>query len=94
MVLDKLVEAMRREVNPQVRASLAINALAAAGEISINLRHWRYLREVVDQALRGIVVDNPVEQAALLRLMSSYSQRGEEQAALDALRGLSRFWQE
>ncbi|HJM57104.1 MAG TPA: HEAT repeat domain-containing protein [Planctomycetota bacterium] len=94
MVLDKLVEAMRREVNPQVRASLAINALAAAGEISINWRHWRYLREVVDQALRGVVVDNPVEQEALLRLMGSYSQRGEEQAALDALRGLSRFWQE
>ncbi|MAG62109.1 hypothetical protein CMO84_01130, partial [Candidatus Woesearchaeota archaeon] len=94
MVLDKLVEAMRREVNPQVRAGLAINALAAAGEISINWRHWRYLREVVEQALRGVVMDNPGEQAALLRLMSSYSQRGEEQAALDALRGLSRFWQE
>jgi hypothetical protein len=93
-VLDKLVDAMRREIDPQVRAGLAINALAAAGEISISWRHWRYLREAVGQAMQGVVMSDPLEQAALSKLMRSYSQKGEEQAALDALRGLSRFWQE
>lgn len=93
-VLDKLVDAMRREVDPQVRAGLAINALAAAGEISISWRHWRYLREAVEQAMRGVVMSNPLEQEALSKLMGSYSQQGEEQAALEAMRGLSRFWQE
>jgi DNA-binding SARP family transcriptional activator len=39
-------------------------------------------------------MSDPLEQAALSKLMRSYSQQGEEQAALDALRGLSRFWQE
>jgi len=93
-VLDKLVDAMRREIDPQVRAGLAINALAAAGEISISWRHWRYLREAVGQAMQGVVMSDPLEQAALSKLMRSYSQQGEEQAALDALRGLSRFWKE
>ena len=93
-VLDKLVEAMRREVHPEVRTGLAINALAAAGEISITWRHSRYLREAVDLAMRGVVMSDPLEQAALSKLMRSYRERGEEQAALDALRGLSRFWQE
>lgn len=94
VVLDKLVHAMRLEVDPQVRAGLAINALAAAGEISISWKHWRYVREVVEQALEGVVMQDPQEQAALSKLMRSYSNQGEEQIALDALRGLSRFWQE
>lgn len=94
MVLDTLVEAMRHEDEPQVRAGLAINALAAAGEISISWKHWRYVRTAVEQALQGVVLNDPLEQAALLKLRDSYNQRGKEQIALDALRGLSRFWQE
>jgi len=93
-VFDKLMEAMRKEADPQVRAGLAINCLAAAGELSIGWRRWRNLRDVVGQTLRGIVLNDPLEQEALTQLQDSYGERRKEQVALDAMRGLARFWQE
>ncbi len=93
-VLDQLVNALQRETHDEVRAGLAINALATAGEIAITWRHWRYLREVVSRCLDQTTLSDPAEQAALKQLQAAYSEQGQEAAAQDALQELARFWRE
>ncbi|MCY2959188.1 MAG: hypothetical protein NTY35_03400 [Planctomycetota bacterium] len=92
-VLRRLLDRLGREEDPEVQVALSINALAAAGEREppgrLAGRMWR----TVWPALRRAELANPVEEAAVESLLSSFRWRGnrDSDAALDALQ---RFWAE
>lgn len=93
-VLDALLQALEHEQVPEVRIGLAVNALAAAGELPLGWRRWRTIEGAVRSALRTAELADPVEQRAALDLYRAYRRGDDRNAAQDALRRLSRFWEE
>jgi len=93
-VLDALLERLELELDPEVRVGLAVNALAAAGDLSLSWRRWRAVEVAVRSALRGADLTNPREQRAAIDLYRAYRRGDDRQAAQDALQGLARFWEE
>jgi hypothetical protein len=92
-VLGKLLDALEAEKVPEVRVVFSINALAAAGELSLrpqlSSRVWR----TVWPRLRRTELADGAENRALGELMRSfrYGSRGASQGPLEALR---RLWAE
>lgn len=92
-VVETLLDALENEEDPETRVALAINVLAAAGEMRLSGRlsgrMWRACWPVVKN---GELAD-PAENAALEELHRSFRWRGgvDSQRALD---GLKRFWAE
>jgi hypothetical protein len=91
-VVSRLLEALRNEKDPTVEVGLAINALAAAGEMrlppSLNRRMW----SLAGPAIRRAKLDDPAEQAATVQLSRSFWIGG--QSAQPPLQALRRFWAE
>lgn len=92
-VVERLLDQLEKEADPQVRVGLAINALAAAGEQRlpphIAGRMWRMTWPV----LRRETLDVPQEQAALTALFRSIRVR-TNQPPQEELETLRRFWAE
>ncbi|MCP3914423.1 MAG: HEAT repeat domain-containing protein [bacterium] len=92
--LATLLEALEEEQNSEVRVGMAVNLLAAAGEIQISWRQWRRVEQSVRRALREANLANAQEQRAALDLYRAYRHGGEQERAQLALKRLSRFWEE
>lgn len=88
-----LLDALDHETDEEVKVALAINALAAGGDVrmpgTLRDRFWPTVWPVLR---RGQLAD-PNEQAALKNLSSSYRRRAE-MTSQQALEGLRRFWAE
>jgi hypothetical protein len=93
-VLDLLLVALEQEQTPEVRVGLAVNTLAAAGELSLGWHRWRAVEGGVREALGAADLTDPEEQRAALELYRAYRHGDHHDAAQDALRRLSRFWEE
>lgn len=92
--LDALLERLEVERDPEVRVGLAVNALAAAGDLPLSWRRWRAVEAALRGALRGVELVDPHEQRAALDLYRAYGRGGDRQAAHEALLALARFWEE
>lgn len=93
-VLDRLLSALEREPDPEVRVALAINALASAGELSLSWRRAQRLEQLVRAAFRSCELPDEKEQRALEDLRRAYRGDGREDTAHRALERLARFWEE
>ncbi len=93
-VLDALLARLATEENQEVRVALAVNALAAAGEISLTWAAWsRVQRQALPVLLDAHLADPREEQAA--RELAQAQESGADPATGEAaLRGLARFWEE
>jgi hypothetical protein len=93
-VLDLLLDSIPVEPDTEVRASLAVNALATAGQVDHGRRTQRRLWRTVLPILREAELPGPGETSALRTLYRAYrfgSERYDTQAALERL---ERFWEE
>jgi len=93
LVLRRLLERIGREEDPEVRVALSINALAAAGEREPPGRLAGKMWRTVWPILRRAELANPVEDAAVEKLLDSFRWRGNR-GSDDALEVLERFWAE
>ncbi|HIG11753.1 MAG: HEAT repeat domain-containing protein [bacterium] len=92
--LTMLTRALRHEEDPEVRAALAVNALATAGQRQLRRRQEGWMWRTVNPVLRDTVLESDEETKALRTLYRAYrygSRRYDTQAALDRL---NRFWEE
>jgi hypothetical protein len=91
--LEALVDRLELEQDPEVKASLAVNALSAAGETrsgrDIARRMWRQ----VSPALRTLELPDPAETKALRDLYRSFRWNADV-STRQALEGLRRYWAE
>ena len=90
---ERLVEALEAETDEEARVALAVNALAAAGEVSAPWGTRRRLDRAVQVVLREARLADPDEERALRELERAY-RRFDGQQAQRALEGLARFWEE
>lgn len=90
----RLVEALRRERDSEVRVGLAVNALAAAGEMRLGWRVERQLWPQVLAALRDAELADPAERAAARALHAAYARFDGTRGTREPLTELARFWQE
>jgi len=93
-VLDRLIEALEDEEHEIVKIGLAVNALAAAGEVRSSWRLWRRMQGTVFSALRRAELPDPGEQQAAHDLYQAYRRRRSGRRSQDALSRLTRFWEE
>jgi hypothetical protein len=91
-VVGRLLDALRTEKDPTVKVGLAINLLAAAGEMhlprSMSGRMW----SLAWPALKSANLQDPDEQVATTDLMRSFWSGGK--SAQPPLQALKRFWAE
>lgn len=92
--LELLLDAVHTEPDVEVRACLAVNALAAAGQLDhgrwLQRRQWHNLLPV----LREAELPDPGETSALRTLYRAYRYGGAEYDTEAALERLERFWEE
>ena len=94
-VLERLIEAIAREQDPEVLVGLGVNALAAAGELSLDLESWSRALAAIRDALERGQLQDPLEARALDELRASCARaRSDRYSAQRALGGLRRFWEE
>ncbi|MFT4541498.1 MAG: hypothetical protein ACI841_002169 [Planctomycetota bacterium] len=94
-VLDLLMNALEYEADPEVAVGLAVNALAAAGELRLSQARWGELRALILRALASSALADPDESAAVEDLRRAYAgARSDWHAAQFAMSGLHRFWEE
>ncbi|MBM3989777.1 MAG: hypothetical protein FJ298_02090 [Planctomycetes bacterium] len=94
-VVDRMLDALERELDPQVRVTLALNVLLASGETRLGRTRWNRVGNVALPALREGQLTDPREQEALGALYDSmrrWDSRGTR--SRDALDLLSRLWEE
>jgi hypothetical protein len=90
----ELLRALRTETDPEIRAALAVNALATAGEVRIGRRQSGWMWGAIRPVLRTTELEDPEETSALRTLDRAYrygNSRYDTQAALDRL---GRFWED
>jgi len=90
-VLERLLDALEIETDPEVRVGLAVNALAAAGEVRISGQRWW---RAVFEALANAELQDPEEARAIADLYQAYRWQQDKDEARDALSRLTRFWEE
>jgi hypothetical protein len=93
-VLDLLLAALETEEDPEVQVGLAVNALAAVGEVRLGWRMWRRVMSAVLTPLRDAQLPDADEQQAAHDLFQAYQQGKGASSAQDALDRLARFWEE
>jgi hypothetical protein len=91
-VVSRLLDALRKEDDVTVKVGLAINALAAAGEMRLPRPIERRMWSLAWPALRSAKLDDPTEQAAVSELMRSFWSGGR--SSQPPLQALKRFWAE
>ena len=88
-----LLDSLDDEKDAEVLVSLAINALAAAGEMRLSWRVQGRMWDKVWPVLKRANLPDPAENAALHDLGRSFRWRTDVDAH-QALEGLRRFWAE
>ena len=88
-----LLDGLDDEKDAEVLVSLAINALAAAGEMRLSWRVQGRMWDEVWPVLKRANLPDPAENAALHDLGRSFRWRTDVDAH-QALEGLRRFWAE
>jgi hypothetical protein len=91
-VVSRLLDALRKEQDANVKVGLAINALAAAGEMRLPRPIERRMWSLSWPALRAAQLDDPAEQDAVVELMRSFWSGGRSSQV--PLQALKRFWAE
>lgn len=92
--LQLLSSALRYESDPTVRATLAINLLAAAGEGRFaGMGRWNGLRLPI-AVLEHLTFGTPADQDAARRLLAGYRGEGPRGSIEQAFRDLEAYWQE
>ena len=91
--IEDLLEALEREEDAEARVALAVNALAAAGEMRLARETRDRLWRAVWPVLRRGELPDEDEDAALRDLYRSYRRRGDT-SSQEALERLRRFWAE
>ena len=89
-----LLARLRRERDPEVRASIAVNALATAGQVNLGRRQTGWMWRSVFPVLRKTILNSSEETSALRTLYRAYrtgNSRYDTQAALERL---DRFWED
>ena len=93
-VLQRLLRRLEVERDPEERVGLAVNSLAAAGELTLPWRRWRAIEETVEEVLRDARLADPREERAARNLSRGYRLGDERGEAQEALRELAHFWEE
>lgn len=92
--LQLLSSALRHETDPSVKATLAINILAAAGEGRFPGRgRWNGLRLPVE-VLRRLEFGSVDDMRAAERLVAGYRGRASGRTIEQAFKDLESYWQE
>jgi hypothetical protein len=92
--LQLLSSALRYESDPTVRATLAINLLAAAGEGRYaGMGRWNGLRLPI-AVLEHLEFGTPADREAVTRLLSGYRGEAPRGTIETAFRDLEAYWQE
>lgn len=89
-----LLTTLRDEKDPEVSASVAVNALATAGQLNMGRRQTGWMWRSIFPVLRRTVLDSEEETTALRTLYRAYrygNSRYDTQAALERL---DRFWED
>lgn len=89
-----LLRALKQEEDPEVQASLAVNALATAGQVRVGGRQSGWMWRAIFPVLRMTELEDPEETSALRTLYRAYrygNSRYDTQAALERL---GRFWED
>lgn len=90
---DALLRALEKETDADTKAALGINALACAGEMTLNGDQQGRMWRVVWPKLRRLELEDPREKEALANLFRSF-RFGSSRGAQAHLEGLRRFWAE
>jgi hypothetical protein len=96
-VLDRVLDRLEVEQDDEVKVGLAINALAAAGEIRVGRTQWRRLWSTVMPALDEAALADPTEQQAVRDLSAwyrSYRGRSLRPRPEQSMEQLARLWEE
>jgi hypothetical protein len=88
-----LLDALDDEQDGEVKVALAINALAAGGDVKLNDSARERFWPTVWPALRRGQLKDATEQQALRNLYLSYRRR-TPMSSQEALEGLRRYWAE
>ncbi|MBL8858156.1 MAG: hypothetical protein JNL28_06625 [Planctomycetes bacterium] len=91
--VESLLDAIDREDDAEVKVALAVNALAAGGDVKLTDDARDRFWPTVWPALRRGHLNDPAEQEALRGLYSSYRRR-TQMSSQQALEGLRRYWAE
>lgn len=94
-VVDRLLDALEREQDPEAKVALALNVLLASGETRLGRTRWGRIGNVAFPALREGKLRDEREQAALVALydaMRRWDSRGRR--SRDSLEDLTRLWEE
>ena len=93
VAIRALVDALEDEPEPRVRIGLAINALAAAGEVRLPRSAADQLWRAVWPTLRRTKVEDPADRAATSELFRSIRYGGGRRSD-PALAKLEHYWSE
>lgn len=91
--VDRLLESLEDEADPEVRYGLALNAFLSATEMRVGRSRWRLLQRRAMPVLRRPELEDAAETAAARDFFSSVfgRRRGRSQEVLGRL---ARFWEE
>ena len=89
-----LLDALRVEEHPDVRASLAVNSLATAGQVRLGRRQTGYMWRLVFPVLRSVQLQSSDETSALRTLYRAYRNDQTDYDTQAALERLDRFWED
>lgn len=91
--VDRLLEALPDERDPEVRYAMAMNAFLAAPEMRLGRTRWLRIRERALPVLRSPELPDAGEnEAAQNFLRTLYGRRRRDSG--DSLAALSRYWEE
>ena len=95
-VVDRMLDALEHEGDPEVKAGLALNILLATSETRLGRSRWGRMSALVFPVLREGTLPNEAEQQALRALYGSMTRWNSrrERNSQQALDDLSRFWEE
>lgn len=96
-VLERMLDRLEREADDEVRAGLAVNVLAGAGEVRMRRSTWRRTWSLVMPTLAEAELADPGEEQALrdlYRWYRSWRGRSGRTRPSESMQVLARFWEE
>lgn len=93
-VLDLMLERLRVEEDREAKTAIALNTLAAAGELPLAWGRWQEIEGAVREALRDNGLIDPAERRAAFELYRLYGNGGNPNKARLFLDELRRLWDE
>ena len=92
-VVNRLLDVLDDEEDPEVQVALCINILAGAGDTPMSNRLTRRMWRGVWPTLRRVTLPDPVAQAAVEDLTRSFRYRSRDRSE-KSLEVLARYWTE